>query len=89
MSNQTLIRESRVSRTAAMALMFLLTIYFLLPIYFLIVAATKPQGDLASTFGLAFSHFNLFQNLGTLFGRGNGILPVACRFGSEYPQRRP
>jgi multiple sugar transport system permease protein len=72
-SNQTLIREGRVSRTAAMTLMFLLAIYFLLPVYFLIVAATKPQGDLASTFGLAFSHFDLFKNLGTLFGRSNGI----------------
>ncbi|MEO3871056.1 carbohydrate ABC transporter permease [Nonomuraea sp. B12E4] len=73
MSIQTPIRESRVSRTAAMALMFLLAIYFLLPVYFLIVAATKPQGDLASTFGLAFSHFDLFQNLSTLFGRSDGI----------------
>jgi multiple sugar transport system permease protein len=72
-SNQTPIRESRVSRTAAMALMFLLAIYFLLPIYFLMVAATKPQGDLASTFGLTFSHFDLFKNLSTLFGRSNGI----------------
>jgi multiple sugar transport system permease protein len=72
-SNQTVIRESRVSRTAAMALMFLLAIYFLLPIYFLMVAATKPQGDLASTFGLTFSHFDLFKNLSTLFGRSNGI----------------
>lgn len=67
------LRESRVSRTAAMALMLLLAIYFLLPIYFLIVAATKPQGDLASTNGLAFSHFNLFGNLHTLFTRSNGI----------------
>lgn len=73
MSNQPLNRESRVSRTAAMALMFLLAIYFLLPIYFLIVAATKAQGDLASTNGLAFSHFDLLKNLGTLFGRSNGI----------------
>ncbi|MEZ0075453.1 carbohydrate ABC transporter permease [Planotetraspora sp. GP83] len=73
MSNKTMIRESHVSRTAAMALMFLLAIYFLLPLYFLIVAATKPQGDLASTFGLWFSHFNLFENLSTLFSQGDGI----------------
>jgi ABC-type glycerol-3-phosphate transport system permease component len=76
MSNHGATRESRVSRTAAMALMFILAIYFLLPIYFLLVAATKPQGDLASTFGLAFSHFNLFQNLGNLFGQSNGIFAV-------------
>ncbi|MEV6118660.1 carbohydrate ABC transporter permease [Streptomyces sp. NPDC052109] len=56
-----------------MALMFLLAIYFLLPVYFLVVAATKPQGDLASTNGLAFSHFNLFENLRILFTRSDGI----------------
>ncbi|HEY0248301.1 MAG TPA: carbohydrate ABC transporter permease [Gryllotalpicola sp.] len=67
-------RESRTGRVAAMAIMFLLAIYFLLPIYFLIVAATKPQGDLATTFGLAFSHFAFFDNLKTLFGGStNGI----------------
>ena len=66
-------QESKVSRTAAMALMFLLAIYFLLPVYFLIVAATKPQGDLATTFGLWFSHFDLGANLKTLFGRTDGI----------------
>ncbi|MGW3247335.1 carbohydrate ABC transporter permease [Streptomyces sp. NPDC001070] len=56
-----------------MALMFLLAIYFLLPVYFLAVAATKPQGDLAATNGLAFSHFDLFDNLGTLFTRSDGV----------------
>jgi multiple sugar transport system permease protein len=69
-------RESPLSRGAAMFLMCVLAIYFLLPIYFLIVAATKPEGDLVSTFGLAFSHFNLFQNLSTLFGRENGIFAM-------------
>jgi multiple sugar transport system permease protein len=67
------VKESKVSRTAAMALMFLLAIYFLLPVYFLLVAATKPQGDLATTFGLWFSHFDLVANLKTLFGRTDGI----------------
>lgn len=66
-------RESRVAKVAAMTVMVVLAIYFLLPIYFLVVAATKPQGDLASTFGLAFSHFNLWQNLGNLFSLQNGI----------------
>ncbi|WP_349259764.1 carbohydrate ABC transporter permease [Actinospica sp.] len=59
-----------------MFLMCVLAVYFVLPIYFLIVAATKPEGDLVSTFGLAFSHFNLFQNLSTLFGRENGIFAM-------------
>ncbi|MFE2063460.1 carbohydrate ABC transporter permease [Streptomyces sp. NPDC059467] len=56
-----------------MALMLLLTVYFLLPVYFLVVASTKPQGDMASTNGLLFSHFNLFDNLHTLFTRSDGI----------------
>jgi multiple sugar transport system permease protein len=72
-SNRATTRESLLSRTAATSVMFVLAIYFLLPIYFLLVAATKPQGDLASTFGLAFSHFTLFQNLGDLFAENNGI----------------
>jgi multiple sugar transport system permease protein len=67
------VKESKTSRTAAMALMFLLAIYFLLPVYFLLVAATKPQGDLATTFGLWFSHFDLGANLKTLFSRTDGI----------------
>jgi len=66
-------QESRVSRTAVMALMLVLAIYFMLPLYFLIVAATKPQGDLASTSGLMFSNFQLFDNLHTLFTFNSGI----------------
>nr|WP_296067430.1 carbohydrate ABC transporter permease [uncultured Actinoplanes sp.] len=66
-------RESRVSRTAAMSLMVLLAVYFMLPVYFLIVAATKPQADLVSTFGLWFSHFDLVQNLKTLFAQRDGV----------------
>ncbi|WP_189697998.1 carbohydrate ABC transporter permease [Streptomyces chromofuscus] len=56
-----------------MALMLVLAIYFLLPLYFLIVAATKPQGDLASTNGLTFSNFQLLDNLHTLFTFNDGI----------------
>jgi multiple sugar transport system permease protein len=73
MKRGTIARESRAAKVTAMTVMIVLAIYFLLPIYFLIVASTKPQGDLASTFGLAFSHFNLWTNLSTLFGLNNGI----------------
>lgn len=66
-------RENPAARVGAMAVLIVLALYFLLPLYFLIVAATKPQGDLATTFGLAFSHFNLWTNLATLFGRQDGI----------------
>jgi multiple sugar transport system permease protein len=67
------VKENRVSRTVAMSLMVLLAIYFVLPVYFLIVAATKPQADLVSTFGLWFSHFDLLQNLKTLFAQRDGV----------------
>jgi multiple sugar transport system permease protein len=67
------VKENRVSRTVAMSLMVLLAIYFMLPVYFLIVAATKPQADLVSTFGLWFSHFDLLQNLKTLFAQRDGV----------------
>lgn len=73
MNTKRTVRENPVSRTAAMALMVLLAIYFLLPVYFLVVAATKPQADLVSTFGLWFSHFDLVENLRTLFAQRDGI----------------
>ncbi len=73
MSKPSVMRESRAGRTAATALMLLLAVYFLLPVYFLVVASTKPQGDLAATNGLLFSHFDLFDNLHTLFTRSDGI----------------
>jgi multiple sugar transport system permease protein len=72
-SNPQRTRDSRVGRAAAMSLMILLAVYFLLPVYFLLVAATKPQGDLVSTFGLWFSHFNLIENLRVLFAQSNGV----------------
>ena len=73
MNRQPSLPQNRVSRTAVMALMFVLALYFLLPLYFLIVAATKPQGDLASTNGLVFSDFQLMDNLHTLFTVNDGI----------------
>jgi len=72
-NRQPSLPQNRVSRTAVMALMFVLALYFLLPLYFLIVAATKPQGDLASTNGLVFSDFQLMDNLHTLFTVNDGI----------------
>lgn len=67
------VRESMVGRIVAMSVLTILAIYFLLPLYFLFVAASKPQGDLATTFGLWFSDFTLFENIGRLLDRQNGI----------------
>jgi multiple sugar transport system permease protein len=47
-------------------------VYFLMPLYWLVVAATKSNDDLFSSFGLWFSHFNLFNNISDVFTRDGG-----------------
>jgi multiple sugar transport system permease protein len=37
--------------------------YFLLPLFWLVVASTKSNADLFSSFGLWFANFNLFENI--------------------------
>lgn len=44
-----------------------LAIYCLTPLYWLVIAATKSNTDLFSSFGLWFAHFNLAQNLSDTF----------------------
>ncbi|MCU1422125.1 MAG: multiple sugar transport system permease protein [Microbacteriaceae bacterium] len=54
------------------ALMLVVVLYSLFPLAWLVINATKSQGDLYSTFGLAFGpHFDLFSNIArTLTYRG-------------------
>ena len=47
--------------------------YFLLPLVWLVIASTKSNSDLFSTFGLWFAHFNLVGNLRDVFTFQNGI----------------
>lgn len=47
--------------------------YFLLPVYWLIVNSTKSQRDLVTTNGFWFADFRLFENLGLLFARDDGV----------------
>ena len=47
--------------------------YFLLPLVWLVVASTKSNSDLFSTFGLWFAHFNLVGNLRDVFTFQGGI----------------
>lgn len=56
----------------AYLLLVALSVYFLTPLYWLIVAATKDNTDLFSSFGLWFAHFNLWQNLVGTFTYGGG-----------------
>jgi multiple sugar transport system permease protein len=53
--------------------MLLCLVYFLLPIFWLVVASTKANEDLFSSFGLWFSHMNLAENLHNVFTFQNGV----------------
>jgi multiple sugar transport system permease protein len=48
-------------------------LYFIFPLYWLLVASTKSNADLFSTFGLWFADFNLFENLKSVFTFQNGV----------------
>ena len=61
------------SSVLAVALMFVITAYFLGPLWWLFVASSKSRGDLTTTPGLWFSDFRLFENVGDVFARDDGI----------------
>ncbi|MET1018074.1 MAG: carbohydrate ABC transporter permease [Leifsonia flava] len=67
------LKESLLSRTGAMLIMGIFTLYFLIPIWWLFVASSKSQGQLLTTNGLWFADFNLFQNIGDLFAYRDGV----------------
>ena len=48
-------------------------LYFLFPLYWLVVASTKSNADLFSTFGLWFADFNLIDNLRSVFTFQDGV----------------
>ncbi|GAA4063109.1 L-arabinose transport system permease protein AraQ [Agromyces sp. NDB4Y10] len=66
-------RESILSRTGAMLVMAVFTLYFLVPIWWLLVASTKSRGDLFSTNPLWFADFRLFENIGALLAHRDGV----------------
>lgn len=47
--------------------------YFLLPLFWLVVASTKSNADLFSSFGLWFADFNLFTNIKTVVTFQDGV----------------
>ena len=47
--------------------------YFLFPLFWLVVASTKSNADLFSTFGLWFADFNLFTNIRTVLTFQDGV----------------
>jgi multiple sugar transport system permease protein len=47
--------------------------YFLLPLFWLVVASTKSNDDLFTSFGLWFANFNLLENIQTVLTFQDGI----------------
>ncbi|WP_314505102.1 carbohydrate ABC transporter permease [uncultured Microbacterium sp.] len=66
-------RESVVSRSVAMLIMVIFTLYFLIPIWWLLVASTKSRGDLFTTNPLWFAELNFWDNLVALLSYDGGI----------------
>ncbi len=66
-------RESILSRTTAMVVMGIFTLYFLIPLWWLVVASTKDRGQLFSTNALWFADFRFFDNVGQLFAYRDGV----------------
>ncbi len=69
------LRPFGLRNMAAYVLLIALTVYCLTPLYWLVVAATKDNTDLFSSFGLWFAHFNLWQNLVDTFTHSDGAYP--------------
>lgn len=66
-------RESGISRTGAMLIMAVFTVYFLLPLWWLLVASSKETGDILTTAPLWFADFHLLDNIAELFTYRDGI----------------
>lgn len=69
-------RQSVMSRSAAMLIMGVFTLYFLTPIWWLLTTSTKTGGEVTSTAPLWFTADSLgtfFGNLGRLFSYGDGL----------------
>ncbi len=63
----------RKTSTLLTVLVLLCVGYFLLPLYWLVVASTKSNEDLFSSFGLWFADFNLIQNIKDVFTYKDGV----------------
>ncbi len=65
--------QKQRKNTLLTIIMIVCTLYFLLPLYWLLVASTKSNADLFSTFGLWFAHINIIDNIKSTFTIQNGV----------------
>jgi multiple sugar transport system permease protein len=66
-------KDSLLSRTAAMTVMGVCTIYFLLPIWWLVVGASKDRSDFSNTNPLWFADFAFVDNVRELLAYRDGV----------------
>ena len=66
-------RPQRKSNTLTVVMLVVVLAYFLFPLYWLVVASTKSNADLFSSFGLWFADFSLIDNLRMVFTVQNGV----------------
>lgn len=66
-------RKRSGKSTLLTVVMLLCLVYFLLPIFWLVVASTKANEDLFSSFGLWFSNMNLARNVHDVFTFQDGV----------------
>lgn len=66
-------RERLMSRTAAMLVMGVFTLYFLVPIWWLFVSSTKSSAQLLTTPALWFADLNLLANIEDLVTYRDGV----------------
>lgn len=66
-------RPPRKSNTLTVVMLVVVLAYFLFPLYWLVVASTKSNADLFSTFGLWFADFSLIDNLRMVFTVQDGV----------------
>jgi multiple sugar transport system permease protein len=66
-------RENVLSRTGAMLVMAVCTVYFLVPVWWLFVGASKSSEQFTGTAPLWFADFRLFDNIGELLAYRDGV----------------
>ncbi|MDO5092156.1 MAG: carbohydrate ABC transporter permease [Propionibacteriaceae bacterium] len=69
------IAPSRTARTLTLILLSCVGLYFLLPIVWLIIASSKDNTDLVSTFGFSFAQLNWDSNWQALMSWTQGQFP--------------
>lgn len=69
------IAPSRAARVVTWVVLAFVAVYFLAPIYWLVVASSKNNTDLGSTFGFWFAELNWASNWESLMAWTQGLFP--------------